>query len=123
MPDEMHQVADAARSRMLVEPAIVPAIWWFEVRNVFIVAERRGRIDRARTGQALALLADLPVSVDHDSDESVTLGLCREHRLSVYDAAYLALAIREGLSLATLDAALARAARAEGVEFVGNTSD
>jgi predicted nucleic acid-binding protein len=115
MPDEMHAVADAARRRMLSDAAIVPAIWWFEIRNVLIVGERRGRLDAALTARAVALLSELPVSVDHDPDESAILSLCRHHRLSVYDAAYLSLAIREKLVLATLDDALARAAAAEGV--------
>lgn len=122
MPDEMHPVADAARRRMRDEPALVPAVWSFEVRNVLIASEWRGRIDAGRTARALALLSELPVSVDHDADEAAILSLCRHHRLSVYDAAYLSLAIREKLVLATLDDALARAAAIEGVALLGAPS-
>lgn len=123
MPDEMHPVADAARRCMLNEPSLVPSIWWFEVRNVLIVGERRGRIDAGQTARAVALLSELPVSVDHDADEAAILSLCRHHRLSVYDAAYLSLAIREKLVLATLDDALARAAAIEGVALLAASSE
>ena len=91
----------------------MPGLWWFELRNVFIVNERRGRIDQATTRRALGLLASLPVQLDHAANETVLLALARWHRLTVYDAAYLELARREGLPLATLDDMLARAAQAE----------
>ena len=61
----------------------------------------------------------LPITIDVDCDERRLMTLARKHRLTAYDAAYLELALREGIALATLDAELERAARAEGVTLVG----
>jgi len=61
----------------------------------------------------------LAIILDHSPDETAVLGLARQHRLTVYDAAYLELAMREGLSLATLGGALIEAARAEAVPLIG----
>lgn len=85
------------------------------MRNLFIVNERRGRLGSDTTARALALLADLPIQLDRTPDGEALLQLARRHRLTVYDAAYLELALREAIPLTTLDEALARAARAEGV--------
>ena len=119
MPDERHPIAEAAYKRIAREPAIVPALWWFELRNLLIVNERRGRLDSAKTTQALRLLRALPVAIDGDLEEDALMRLARAHRLTAYDAAYLELAQRKGLWLATLDAALASAARAEAVPLIG----
>jgi hypothetical protein len=56
MLDERHPVAEAAYQRMAHDPAVAPALWWYELRNVLIVNERRGRLDRAQTGHVLRLL-------------------------------------------------------------------
>jgi predicted nucleic acid-binding protein len=61
----------------------------------------------------------LAISLDRAPDEIIVLTLARRHRLTVYDAAYLEVAVREGLPLATLDAGLARAATAEQVPLIG----
>lgn len=115
MPDEGHAQATAAYNRLVDDHALVPSLWWFEMRNLFIVNERRGRLDSDTTARALALLADLPIQLDRAPDGEVLLQLARRHRLTVYDAAYLELALREAIPLTTLDDALARAARDEGV--------
>jgi predicted nucleic acid-binding protein len=115
LPDETHPVATGALERLSREPAIVPTIWWYEMRNLLISCERRGRIDAERTAAALAVLAGLPIIIEALTDDSSLLALARRYRLSVYDAAYLDLARRETVGLATLDAALAAAARAERV--------
>lgn len=119
MPDERHPVAEAARLRMAEDIATVPALWWFEVRNLLITNERRGRIDTAQTTRALALLAGFPMVFDRSPDETAVLSLARRHRLTVYDAAYLELAMRETAALATLDEQLAAAARAEKIPLIG----
>lgn len=118
MPDEGHAVADAARGRMAQDSGVVPTLWWFEVRNLLIVNERRGRLDEAQTSRALMLLGSLPIVVDRSPDEASILVLARRHRLTVYDAAYLELAQRLNGALATLDKALATAARAEGIALL-----
>lgn len=94
------------------ESALVPVLWCYEVRNALVVAERRGRTSPDRTGLFLNGLSNLPIQIEPGPDLSALLDLARSHRLSVYDAAYLSLAIREGLPLATLDQPLVGAATA-----------
>jgi predicted nucleic acid-binding protein len=66
----------------------------------------------------LSLLASLPIVLDFEANEEDLLGLARRHRLTVYDAAYLELALRKGADLASLDTALVAAARADGVVLI-----
>ena len=120
LPDEIHPTANEAYVRLATDHALVPGLWWFEMRNVFIINERRGRLDRDKTTQALALLAGLPIVVNRGVVEEPLLDLARRHRLTVYDAAYLELAQRENVPLATLNKALASAARGEEVSIIGN---
>jgi len=120
MPDERHPLADAAYASIASDPAITPVLWWFELRNLLLVNERRGRLDSAKTARALRLLRALPITIDSAEDEDTLMELARQHRLTVYDAAYLELALRRGFPLATLDTALASAARAEAVPLVGD---
>lgn len=125
LPDEGHVQADLSFQRLETDQAVAPELLWFEVRNVFILNERRGRIDRAQTSEALSLLAALPLNfdralnIDRDVRDPDLLDLARRHRLTAYDAAYLELARRGGWPLATLDNALVRAAVAEGVAVIG----
>lgn len=117
--DEGHLKADAVRERLKADAALAPRLWWYEIRNGLVMAERRGRSTEAHSAAFLRELSELPISIDYDPDERETMALARRHRLTVYDAAYLELALREGVPLATLDAALATAARAESVPVVG----
>jgi predicted nucleic acid-binding protein len=112
--DEQDHRAEAALARIKTEEAVVPALWWFEIRNIFVVNERRKRITESDTGVFLRDLAGLRVRVDREPEEAVVLKLARTHGLSVYDASYLELALRGALPLATLDAQLTAAARAAG---------
>jgi len=100
--------------------AVVPTLWPLEVANGLLVGERRGRITRAQaTRLAECLLAVLDVQIDDASDTfKGILPLAREYGLSVYDAAYLELAIRLGLPLATGDGKLAVAAEQCGVDLL-----
>jgi predicted nucleic acid-binding protein len=98
--------------------ATVPAIWPSEVSNGLLVAERKGRTRAAETTRLVAILAELPVSVESTGVGFVgriALPLAREHGLTVYDATYLELAERLGLPLASLDSELVAAARKAGV--------
>jgi predicted nucleic acid-binding protein len=113
--DEDHPVAHAALDRLRTEEAVAPALMWFELRNVLIVNERRGRLTEAKTAAFLRAIARLPIATDRDPVEDDVLALARRHRLSVYDAATLELARRLAAPLVTLDAALAKAAVAEGL--------
>ena len=117
--DEDHPVAESALERLRTEPALVPSLWWFELRNVLVVSERRGRLTEPVSAAFLRAVARLDIAIDRTPDSTAVLALARAHRLSVYDAAYLELAQRTAAPLATLDAALARAARDEGVALIG----
>jgi predicted nucleic acid-binding protein len=116
--DEDHPDAGLAFHRMRAEEAVVPCLWWFEVRNILVVNERRRRIAESDTAAFLLNLSRLRVRLDRLPEGDAVLRLARTHRLSVYDAAYLELAQREGLPLATLDADLRRAASDEGVDLL-----
>jgi predicted nucleic acid-binding protein len=118
--EENHPIADAVRERLKVDDAFAPRLWWFEVRNGLVMAERRGRTTQRHSTTFLRDLLLLAVAFDDTPDEMVTLSLARRHRLTVYDAAYLELALREAVPLATLDVALAAAARAENVPVLGD---
>jgi predicted nucleic acid-binding protein len=117
--DEDHPVAALALERVRTDEARVPSLWWFEVRNTLIVNERRGRLTESDTRAFLRGLVRLRVTLDRSPKEGDVLALARHRGLTVYDAAYLELARREGAPLATLDAALATAARAELVPLLG----
>jgi predicted nucleic acid-binding protein len=117
--DEDHPVAALALERIRTDEALVPSLWWFEVRNTLIVNERRGRLTEADVTVFLRGLARLGVTIDRTPDEAAVLTLARRHRLTVYDASYLELAQREGVLLATLDTDLADAARVERLPLIG----
>ncbi|BAF89670.1 hypothetical protein AZC_3672 [Azorhizobium caulinodans ORS 571] len=117
LPDEGNLVASAAYERLLTDHAIVPSLWWFEMCNIFLTNVRRGRVTREQADRALALLADLPIAIDPAPDHERLMRLARAHGLTAYDAAYLALAVRDGVPLVTMDQALHQAAVAEGCAF------
>ena len=93
----------------------MPSVFWHELRNLLLSAERRRRIDRRYADAALARLRRLPIQRADDADDGAVMALARAHRLTAYDASYLALAIREGCALASLDRRLNEAAAVEGV--------
>jgi len=102
--------------------AWVPAIWRLEVANVLEMGVRRGRHDAAFRDAALADLAMLPIALDPETDRhawGATARLAARRNLTLYDAAYLELAQRRSLPLATLDRELRAAAAAEGVLLLG----
>lgn len=117
--DEDHPVAAQALERIRTDNAMAPSLWWFEVRNILIVGERRSRLTAADTTMFLRELSRFGVIIDRTPEESAVLGLARQHRLTVYDASYLELAQREALPLATLDQDLRTAAAALGIALVG----
>ena len=116
---EVDPRASEARERLRGEDAAVPSLWWFEVRNGLVMGERRGLLTEGRTARFLRELSRLAIIVDGVPDETGVLTLARQRRLNVYDAAYLELALRRDLPLATLDRALVDAARAEGTPLIG----
>lgn len=122
--DEASEAADAVLDSVRDDGAVVPPLWYFEVANGLQIAVRRKRIDGALRERALGRLEQLVIAADAESighawHESVRLA--GRHGLTVYDAAYLELAQRRRLSLATLDRALVRAAGVEGVRTIGHS--
>jgi predicted nucleic acid-binding protein len=118
--DESERIADAAAELLLGdERAIVPIMWWFEVRNVMIVGMRRQRLTDERVRAFLAQAKTAPIDLAEIPAEEAVIEVAQRHRLSFYDACYLELAARSGIALATLDRALARAAVAEGIPLIG----
>src|SRR5690349_1293269 len=107
LQDEEDPRAETAFARIQIEEAVVPFLWWFEIRNILVVNERRKRITESDSGVFLRNLAGLRIRIDRQPEENVILRLTRTHGLSVYDASYLELALREAIPLATLDGQLA----------------
>ena len=102
--------------------AWVPSLWRLEVCNILEMGVRRHRHDAAFRDATLADLALLPVAIDPDTAThawGTTLHLAARHGLTLYDAAYLELAQRRGLALATLDAELRSAAKTEHITLLG----
>ena len=123
--DENTEACTAILHRVADQGAIVPALWRLEVLNGLQVALRRGRITAAYRDASLADLQALVIAIDPATNQqawSETLRLCERFGLTAYDAAYLELAQRRQLPLATLDNELIRAARAENVPLVGGES-
>lgn len=117
--DEADARAEAALALIGADFALVPSLWHFEIANILIVGERRRRIAEPDAAIFLRHLARLDIRTQSPPDLAPILTLARSHRLTAYDAAYLDLARRETLPLATLDGALAAAARAERVSLIG----
>jgi predicted nucleic acid-binding protein len=116
--DELHPVADLAFAAMQSGLAVVPTIWWYEIRNILVQCERRGRILSGDSDRFLLDLGQLRIEVEALFPSPRVMELARKHNLSAYDAAYLALAIRESLGIATLDQSLESACRIEGVPLL-----
>lgn len=116
--DESSGEADQAMTFAAERGLVVPAIWWYEIRNALVTGERRGRIEPESSRAVLAALADLNPVRDFEHNEPTILELARSHGLSVYDAAYLEVARRLELPLATIDKSLRRVAGMAGVEMI-----
>ncbi len=117
--DEASGWTDALLARLKSgDGATVPAHWPAEVVNTILIAIRRGRLTREKGIRFFEDLRGLPIEIDPESTESSfdrTFTLAEQYRLTIYDAAYLELAMRKALPLATLDGDLQKAARTAGV--------
>lgn len=116
--DESHPLADRLLADIVTDSALVPGIWWYEMRNLLVVNERRKRLSMDESNAFLKVLDSFPIHTDEIADEQAILGYARRHKLSFYDAAYLDVAVRNQLALATLDTALSTAAKAIGVTLL-----
>jgi len=113
LDDENEPRAEASLERLGIEIALVPVVWHVEVHNALLSAERRRRLRPEEVNARLRQIDRLPLRTDSSPSFEAAFMLARTHRLSVYDALYLELALRANAALATLDNALAAAARAE----------
>lgn len=120
--DETTEAVRAVFEAVGNDGAWVPALWRLEVANVLEMGVRRSRHNAAFRDATLADLTLLPIKLDPETDQhawGVTARLAAGHRLTLYDAAYLELARRRDVPLATLDRELRGAALAEGVRLLG----
>lgn len=120
--DEATSETEAILSRLVDEAALVPTLWYLEVANVLAFAEKHKRITLSQSNEFLSLLEVFEIEVDDSAPNrafSHYLPLCRDHGLTSYDVAYLELAVRSGLPLATLDDDLRYGAKSLGVELLG----
>ena len=116
--DEAEAYTAAVLESLTDWEAVVPSLWPLEVANVLLVAERRKRCSEAEAVRFVELLESLPITTDDDTARRAlnrTYQLAREYGLTSYDAAYLELAMRLGVPLATMDRQLADAATNAGV--------
>ena len=120
MSNEEEPVADEAMQRVIADGGIVPRIWWYEVRNALVINERRGRISPQQIMDTLADSLALGIAFDDEHDGSLLFDLARRHSLTIYDAAYLEIAVRRSLPLATLDRRLSDAAESIGATTLCN---
>jgi predicted nucleic acid-binding protein len=120
--DETSDWTEALLTRLKSgDSAVVPNHWPVEVANAFVMAVRRGRMSKDKTARLFGDLLALPIRIDSASTQTTfgqVFAYAELYGLTVYDAAYLELAVREGIALATLDNDLRNAARAAGVSLL-----
>jgi len=119
LPDEEPEIAHRLFTNVSADAELwVPALWWYELANGLLVAQRRKRLSEAKVSELMQLYGTLPLQTD-SAIGSDALGhleaLAERFNLAAYDAAYLELAQRKVLGLATLDEKLAAAAKKAGV--------
>lgn len=116
--DERTAAVEATWQRVAAEGGIAPAHFPIEVANGILMAVRRGRFDTRDAAGMFGVIVSLAIGTDAGA-ASDAFEHAERHRLTVYDAAYLELAMRRGMPLATLDKALLAAARAVGIVVLG----
>lgn len=116
--DEASEKTDDILAIIQEEGAFVPAIWHLEFGNVLIQAEKKRRISKAQVINCLELIKELPITTDNDHSDKYMdriIALALEHQITTYDASYLELSMRLGLSLATKDKKLYQVASKLGI--------
>ena len=117
--DERNAAADAIFNRLTVSTCNVPALFWHEMQSVLLKAERRGRCDTAEADIFMRRLRSFRLSTAPNRSDDTVLALARHHKLTAYDAAYLDLALKLSLPLATADRRLAAAVYSEHIPLIG----
>ena len=122
--EEHTRAAQEIMRNIALDGAIVPSLWHLEVANALHIAMRRKRCDEDYVDRSLERLTRLPIAVDYQTFDhawGATKTVARGHTLSLYDAAYLELALRRQLPLASLDKELCSAAASLGIQVLGGT--
>ena len=120
--DEGGRYAERVLESLTEDEAVVPAFWPLEVVNALLVAERGKRVKEADSVRFVSLLRSLPIEIDGETATRAmgeTMAIARRETLSAYDAAYLELAMRRGVPLATLDKTLKKATKRVGATLFG----
>jgi predicted nucleic acid-binding protein len=118
--DQATPLSEAVLEQLADDRGLVPELWPFEVTNVLVLAERRGRITNSQAAHFIQLIDHLPIRVEElgrDQVFSTVRTLAASTGLTAYDASYLALAAHAGVLLASSDERLRQAAMAAGVEL------
>jgi predicted nucleic acid-binding protein len=121
-PDEENPYSRTVLRELREGEAVVPSIWPLEIANALVVSGRRGRLKIGEGSEFLTLVQGLEIEIDTRTSAQAfgeRLSLARRYALPAHDAAYLELALRESLPLATPDSALKKAARKTGVPLLG----
>ena len=127
LPDETSKGAERFLSRISIRSILwVPALWWYEMANALLTAQRRKRLTEAERIRLMELYRKLPIRTDVILDSDIMLRfhtLAVEYNLSAYDAAYLELAERRGLGLGTVDRPLRLAAQRAGIKVTSQAKN
>lgn len=116
LPDEATDYTETALAATAGTDVWVPVLWQLEIGNLLLGAQRRRRIDAAKRVELVGAAAALRMRIDREPLSMSDIdALAARHRLTTYDAAYLELAVRRRLPLATLDAELLAAMQGAGV--------
>ena len=118
LQDEPSRLVDVVLDGFVIEGVGAPDLLTHEIRNVAVKSVQRGRVQRADAEHLLQRFQQMRIRDAGPGDGRVIVGLALRHKLTPYDAAYLALAKSEHLPLATLDKQLRAAARAESVPLL-----
>ena len=117
--DEQNEAADRLFDQLETNQGHVPALFWYEMRNILLLVERRGRAAEGSAEPAMHKLHGLPITTSDVSEDNESFVLARRHRLTAYDTLYPQIAVNLSISLATADRRLASAAREAGVMVLG----
>lgn len=112
LADEAPAFAFAVMEHVSAFRAVAPALFWSEIRNLLIMAERAGRVEAPIAEEELRALRPTGLDTAQDPGDGSVMAMARPHRLTAYGATYAATAARVGLALATLDKDLIAAGKA-----------
>lgn len=113
--DELSETTHQLLEKMMLHNMFAPSIWRYEITNALCLAERKGRISIPQIQVFKSLLAELPIEIEETQAMDPIFDLAKKYTLSVYDAAYLELAVRKNGILVSFDKALQKAAALHGI--------